>query len=113
MQAFIENLHNNGQHFVPIIDPFIHISQSYSSYTSGVTAGAFLNDVAGTLYIGQVCHGCTLSAQKEANMRSNGALLQAQRNLQLHIKILTSASNCTPADTIWGSVLNCETMDAQ
>ncbi|KAK9790964.1 hypothetical protein WJX73_005820 [Symbiochloris irregularis] len=58
--AFIDTLHSNGQHFVPIIDPFIHISQSYSTYTSGVTAAAFLNDVAGTLYIGQGWPGATV-----------------------------------------------------
>ena len=54
LQAFINRLHTSGQRFVPILDPFIHLAPGYAAYQNGVEADAFIKDVSGKPYIGQV-----------------------------------------------------------
>ncbi|ORY16610.1 glycosyl hydrolases family 31-domain-containing protein [Clohesyomyces aquaticus] len=65
-QAFLEQLHKDGQHFVPIVDSAIYIpnptngSDAYAPYTRGNESGAFLNNPDGSQYIGAVWPGYTV-----------------------------------------------------
>ena len=47
-------LHANGQRWVPILDPGIHIRSGYYAYDSGVAQDVFLRDISGGYYVGQV-----------------------------------------------------------
>ena len=47
-------LHANGQRWVPILDPGIHIRSGYYAYDSGMAQDVFLRDISGGYYIGQV-----------------------------------------------------------
>ena len=46
-------LHARGQHWVPILDPGIHIRAGYAPYDSGVAQDVFLRDISGGYYVGQ------------------------------------------------------------
>ncbi|KAK5714382.1 hypothetical protein LTR17_017163 [Elasticomyces elasticus] len=65
-QEFMERLHANGQHYVPIVDSAIYIpnpnnaSDAYSVYTDGNDSGVFLNNPDGSQYIGEVWPGYTV-----------------------------------------------------
>lgn len=56
LEAFINQLHSNNQHFVPIVDPGIYVADpSYSTYTEGITQEVFIKDLTETnYYLGQV-----------------------------------------------------------
>lgn len=54
MQSIIQGLHANGQRFVPILQPVVHISPGYQVYDSGSAADVFIKDVTGSPYVGQV-----------------------------------------------------------
>ncbi|KAL2882880.1 hypothetical protein SGCOL_001570 [Colletotrichum sp. CLE4] len=60
------NLHNNGQHFVPIVDSAIYApnpenaSDAYPTYDRGVEADAFMLNPDGSLYVGAVWPGYTV-----------------------------------------------------
>lgn len=54
MQAFVARLHANGQRWVPILDPGIHIRSGYHAYDSGMAQDVFLRDISGGYYMGQV-----------------------------------------------------------
>lgn len=47
-------LNENGQRWVPIIDPPIHIKPGYESYDTGIAQDVFVKDITGNPYIGQV-----------------------------------------------------------
>merc|ERR1711964_956008 len=58
--SFVSSLHENGQHFVPIIDPGIMVAKGYAAYDDGVAQGVFIMDLGGQdPYIGQVWPGPT------------------------------------------------------
>ena len=54
MQAFVEQLHGNKQRWVPIVDPGIKVEPGYPAYDQGLAAKAFITDVTGSPYLGQV-----------------------------------------------------------
>lgn len=57
MTAFVTALHNNNQHFIPIVDPGIYVrDDTYDAYTSGMEQNVFVMDMTmQTPYLGQVC----------------------------------------------------------
>ena len=63
---FLDALHANGQHFVPIVDSAIYVpnpsnaSDAYPTYDRGVDANAFILNPDGSLYIGDVWPGYTV-----------------------------------------------------
>ena len=65
-EAFLNQLHANGQHYIPIIDSAIYIpnpnnaSDNYSIYTDGNDRGVFLSNPDGSQYIGSVWPGYTV-----------------------------------------------------
>lgn len=65
-QAFLERLHANNQHYVPIIDSAIYIpnpdnaSDAYSVYSDGHELGVFMKNPDGSEYIGDVWPGFTV-----------------------------------------------------
>lgn len=61
MQKFVDNLHANGQHYVPIVDPAIYVLNStYSAYTEGLKMDVFVKDLYGAApYLSQVWPGPT------------------------------------------------------
>ncbi|KAF1998665.1 glycoside hydrolase family 31 protein [Amniculicola lignicola CBS 123094] len=66
VKAFFDRLHDDDQHFVPIVDSAIYIpnpnnaSDAYDTYTRGNSSGAFLNNPDGSQYIGAVWPGYTV-----------------------------------------------------
>jgi alpha-glucosidase len=63
---FLDRLHGNGQHFVPIVDSAIYVpnpsnsSDAYPTYERGLAANAFMLNPDGSLYIGDVWPGYTV-----------------------------------------------------
>ncbi|OLN86826.1 Alpha-glucosidase 5 [Colletotrichum chlorophyti] len=63
---FIDKLHENGQHFVPIVDSAIYspnpkkASDAYPTYDRGLAADAFMLNPDGSLYVGAVWPGYTV-----------------------------------------------------
>ena len=47
-------LNKNGQRWVPILDPPIHIKPGYAAYDSGIAQDVFIKDITGNNYVGQV-----------------------------------------------------------
>lgn len=41
---------------VPILDPGIHVKPGYTPYDSGIKQGAFMRDLTGQPFVGQVQH---------------------------------------------------------
>ena len=60
---FLDRLHADGQHFIPIVDSAIYIpnpensSDAYSTYTRGNESNVFLMSPDGSQYIGAVWPG--------------------------------------------------------
>ena len=54
MQEFVATLNKNGQRWVPILDPPIHIKPGYAPYDSGIAQDVFVKDITGNPYVGQV-----------------------------------------------------------
>jgi len=59
VKKFVDGLHANGQHFVPIIDPGIMVYPGYDAYEKGLKADIFIKDITGGNYLGQVWPGPT------------------------------------------------------
>ena len=53
-QDFVAQLNKNGQRWVPILDPPIHIKPGYAAYDSGIAQDVFVKDITGEPYVGQV-----------------------------------------------------------
>ena len=47
-------LNKNGQRWVPILDPPIHIKPGYAAYDTGIAQDVFVKDITGGNYVGQV-----------------------------------------------------------
>ena len=64
-ESFLDGIHKNGQHFVPIVDAAIYAPDhddphdKYPIFERGVQANAFVMNPDGSLYIGQVWPGYT------------------------------------------------------
>ena len=64
-EKFLNRLHKNGQHFVPIVDAAIYApdhsdpDDEYPVFERGVEANAFMMNADDSLYIGQVWPGFT------------------------------------------------------
>jgi len=64
-EDFFHRLHENGRHFVPIVDSAIYIpnpeneSDAYPTYERGLEADAYMLNRDGSLYIGTVWPGYT------------------------------------------------------
>jgi alpha-glucosidase (family GH31 glycosyl hydrolase) len=56
MRAFVDRLHANGQHWVPIHDAAISKQTGYKAYDEGSKAGVWIKDNNGQPYVGQVRH---------------------------------------------------------
>jgi alpha-glucosidase len=62
---FLSKLHENGQHFVPIVDAAIYApnpenpDDAYTTFDRGVEANAFMLNPNGSLYYGAVWPGYT------------------------------------------------------
>jgi len=62
---FLDRLHKNGQHYVPIVDAAIYApnpenaSDAYATYDRGVDSDSFMLNPDGSLYIGAVWPGYT------------------------------------------------------
>ena len=54
MQAFVKELHDSKQYWVPIVDPGIKVDPGYPAYDQGLAAHAFITDFTGQPYLGQV-----------------------------------------------------------
>ena len=54
MQDFVAMLNKNGQRWVPILDPPIHIKPGYAAYDTGIAQDVFVKDITGGNYVGQV-----------------------------------------------------------
>merc|ERR1719453_913662 len=59
MKSFVDDLHSQGMHFVPIIDPGIMIYDGYAAYEEGLAQDLFVKDITGKPYLGQVWPGPT------------------------------------------------------
>jgi alpha-glucosidase len=66
-KAFLQRLHDRGQHYVPIIDSAIYApdpnnaSDAYSVFNDGNHTNSYLLNPDGSLYIGEVWPGYTVS----------------------------------------------------
>lgn len=62
---FLSKLHENGQHYVPIVDSAIYApnpensADAYPTYDRGVEANAFVRNPDGSIYYGAVWPGYT------------------------------------------------------
>lgn len=54
LQAFVKELHDSKQYWVPIVDPGIKVDTGYPAYDQGLAAHAFITDCTGQPYLGQV-----------------------------------------------------------
>ncbi|TKA66386.1 hypothetical protein B0A49_05813, partial [Cryomyces minteri] len=65
-KQFLDRLHANGQHYIPIVDSAIYIpnpnnaSDAYATYNRGNSSGVFLTNPDGSQYIGEVWPGYTV-----------------------------------------------------
>jgi alpha-D-xyloside xylohydrolase len=58
VSKFVDNLHDEGLHFVPIVDPGIMVYSGYDAYEKGMKEGIFVKDVTQESYfLGQVWPG--------------------------------------------------------
>jgi alpha-glucosidase len=66
-QQFLSKLHSQGQHYIPIIDSAIYVpnsanaSDAYQPFNDGNETGSYLLNPDGSLYIGEVWPGYTVS----------------------------------------------------
>ncbi|KAK3656414.1 hypothetical protein LTR56_003117 [Elasticomyces elasticus] len=66
-KEFLERLHANGQHYMPILDPNIYVpdptnfSDAYPTYDRGVELNAYIRDSNASYYIGVLWPGFSVS----------------------------------------------------
>ena len=64
-KTFLDQLHANGQHYIPIVDSAIYVpnpqnaSDAYPPFNRGNDSGSFMTNPDGSLYIGEVWPGYT------------------------------------------------------
>jgi alpha-glucosidase (family GH31 glycosyl hydrolase) len=59
VDKFVTQLHQNGQHFVPIVDPGIMVYPGYEAYERGLQDNLFIKDIQGNNHLSQVWPGPT------------------------------------------------------
>ncbi|KAK9808029.1 hypothetical protein WJX73_006288 [Symbiochloris irregularis] len=57
LQDFVSGLHKDGQRWVPILDPPIHIQPGYTPYDTGLAQDVFIKDITGQPYVGELWPG--------------------------------------------------------
>ncbi|KAI0905730.1 glycoside hydrolase family 31 protein [Ustulina deusta] len=98
---FLSKLHENNQHYIPIIDAGIYVpipgnqSDEYPPFERGLEQGAFIFNPDGSLYIGQVWPGYCAWADWI------GALSGGARANQWWISEVTEYHKKIPFDGIW------------
>jgi alpha-D-xyloside xylohydrolase len=50
----VSRLHRQGQRWVPILDPGIHIQEGYKAWEQGRNMDVWIKDISGNPYVGQV-----------------------------------------------------------
>lgn len=55
MSQFVQDLQSKGQHWIPIIDAGIAVSNGYQVYEEGNRDSVWIRDHKGQTYVGQVC----------------------------------------------------------
>lgn len=70
VQAFVNRLHLQGQKWVPILDPGIHIAKNYAAHEEGDAMDIWIKDIAGRPYVGQVGTGAWVGAISIPNLDS-------------------------------------------
>ncbi|KAI0859720.1 glycoside hydrolase family 31 protein [Xylaria cubensis] len=98
---FLDALHENNQHYIPIIDAGIYVpmpgnqSDEYLSFDRGLQQNAFVSNPDGSLYVGQVWPGyCTWADWI-------GALFGESTTNQWWISEVTEYHKKIPFDGIW------------
>jgi alpha-glucosidase len=67
-QAFLKRLHDNGQHYIPIVDSAIYApnpdnaSDTYQTFDNGLNSNSYLLNPDGSIYYGAVWPGYTVFA---------------------------------------------------
>lgn len=57
MSAFVEELHANGQHWVPILDAGVAAAPGYTAFEEGTKDNIWIRDYTGEeTFVGQVSH---------------------------------------------------------
>ncbi|KAI1349178.1 glycoside hydrolase family 31 protein [Xylaria sp. FL0043] len=100
-EKFISTLHENNQHYIPIIDAGIYVpipgnqSDEYLPFERGLEQGVFISNPDGSLYIGQVWPGyCTWADWI-------GALFAGTKTNEWWISEVTEYHTKIPFDGIW------------
>ena len=57
MQQFVQGLHEEGRHYVMIIDPGVKIEEGYPAYSDGLEEGIFIRRPSGEPTVGKVWPG--------------------------------------------------------
>ncbi|KAK9915638.1 hypothetical protein WJX75_001864 [Coccomyxa subellipsoidea] len=89
-QNFRTLLDKNGQRWVPILDPPIHIKENYGAYDSGIASGVFVKDITGRPYAGQLWPGAT-----------NWPDFMNQRTIDWWQQQIQSVYKQVPLDGVW------------
>ncbi|KAI1420083.1 glycoside hydrolase family 31 protein [Xylaria sp. FL1777] len=98
---FLKKLHENNQHYIPIIDAGIYVpmpgnqSDKYPPFERGLEQGVFISNPDGSLYIGQVWPGFCAWADWI------GALFGGIATNQWWISEVTEYHKQIPFDGIW------------
>ncbi|KAB5578414.1 putative alpha-glucosidase precursor [Coniochaeta sp. 2T2.1] len=98
---FLSKLHDNHQHYVPIVDAAIYApnpenaSDAYPTFDRGVEADAFMFDAEGDLYIGAVWPGYTVFPDWI------GGVLNGTKTLEWWVNELATWYKNVSFDGIW------------